>query len=73
MTLQLSVAQLNFTVGDMPGNAHKIIDAARAVFSGGRGGSAPTRSLKARRSALIRIRTGLPLRSSLRQGAQIRH
>ena len=29
MTLQLSVAQLNFTVGDMPGNARKIIDAAR--------------------------------------------
>ena len=29
MTLQLSVAQLNFTVGDMQGNARKIIDAAR--------------------------------------------
>ena len=35
MTLQLSVAQLNFTVGDMQGNAHKIIDAARAAFDRG--------------------------------------
>jgi NAD+ synthase (glutamine-hydrolysing) len=32
MTLQLSVAQLNFTVGDMAGNARKIIDAARAAY-----------------------------------------
>ena len=32
MTLQLSVAQLNFTVGDMQGNAHKIIQAARDAY-----------------------------------------
>ena len=35
MTLQLSVAQLNFTVGDMPGNARKIIDAARTAYQRG--------------------------------------
>jgi NAD+ synthase (glutamine-hydrolysing) len=35
MTLQLSVAQLNFTVGDMTGNARKIIDAARAAYQRG--------------------------------------
>ena len=35
MTLQLSVAQLNFTVGDMLGNAHKIIDAARTAYDRG--------------------------------------
>ena len=35
MTLQLSVAQLNFTVGDMAGNARKIIEAARQAYSRG--------------------------------------
>jgi NAD+ synthase (glutamine-hydrolysing) len=35
MTLQLSVAQLNFTVGDMMGNARKIIDAARNSYQQG--------------------------------------
>jgi NAD+ synthase (glutamine-hydrolysing) len=35
MTLQLSVAQLNFTVGDMLGNARQIIDAARAAYERG--------------------------------------
>jgi NAD+ synthase (glutamine-hydrolysing) len=35
MTLQLSVAQLNFTVGDMQGNALKIIDAARTAYERG--------------------------------------
>jgi NAD+ synthase (glutamine-hydrolysing) len=35
MTLQLSVAQLNFTVGDMAGNAHKIIQAARDAHAQG--------------------------------------
>ena len=35
MTLQLSVAQLNFTVGDMQGNAHKIIQAARQAHARG--------------------------------------
>ncbi len=35
MTLQLSVAQLNFTVGDMAGNAHKIIQAARQAHARG--------------------------------------
>jgi NAD+ synthase (glutamine-hydrolysing) len=35
MTLQLSVAQLNFTVGDMAGNAHKIIHAARQAHARG--------------------------------------
>jgi NAD+ synthase (glutamine-hydrolysing) len=28
------VAQLNFVVGDMPGNARKIIEAARAAYAG---------------------------------------
>ena len=32
MTLNLCVAQLNFVVGDMPGNARKIIDAAHAAY-----------------------------------------
>ena len=37
MTLQIRVAQLNFVVGDMPGNARKIIDAAiRAHADGAR-------------------------------------
>jgi len=35
MTLELSVAQLNFTVGDMAGNARKIIDAARTAHARG--------------------------------------
>jgi NAD+ synthase (glutamine-hydrolysing) len=35
MTLQICVAQLNFVVGDMPGNARKIIDAATAAYAQG--------------------------------------
>ena len=35
MTLQICVAQLNFVVGDMPGNARKIIDAARQAYDRG--------------------------------------
>ena len=35
MTLELSVAQLNFTVGDMAGNAQKIVDAARRAYAKG--------------------------------------
>ncbi len=35
MTLKLCVAQLNFVVGDMPGNARKIIDAAHAAYADG--------------------------------------
>jgi NAD+ synthase (glutamine-hydrolysing) len=35
MTLQICVAQLNFVVGDMPGNARKIIDAATSAYAGG--------------------------------------
>ncbi len=35
MTLEISVAQLNFTVGDMAGNARKIIDAARTAYARG--------------------------------------
>ena len=35
MTLQICVAQLNFVVGDMPGNARKMIDAARTAYSQG--------------------------------------
>jgi len=35
MTLQICVAQLNFVVGDMPGNARKIIDAASAAYAQG--------------------------------------
>ena len=35
MSLQISVAQLNFMVGDMPGNARKIIDAAHAAYAQG--------------------------------------
>jgi NAD+ synthase (glutamine-hydrolysing) len=35
MTLQICVAQLNFVVGDMPGNARKIIDAASAAHAQG--------------------------------------
>ncbi len=35
MSLSLCVAQLNFTVGDMAGNARKIIDAAHAAHAQG--------------------------------------
>jgi len=35
MTLELSVAQLNFTVGDMAGNAQKIMDAANRAYAQG--------------------------------------
>ena len=35
MTLKLCVAQLNFVVGDMPGNARKIVEAARAAYADG--------------------------------------
>jgi NAD+ synthase (glutamine-hydrolysing) len=35
MTLQICVAQLNFIVGDMPGNAQKIVDAARQAYAQG--------------------------------------
>lgn len=35
MSLQISVAQLNFMVGDMPGNAQKIIDAAHTAYAQG--------------------------------------
>ena len=35
MTLQLCIAQLNFIVGDMAGNARKIIDAARTAYDQG--------------------------------------
>ncbi|WP_427912434.1 NAD+ synthase [Ramlibacter sp. MMS24-I3-19] len=35
MALQICTAQLNFVVGDMPGNAQKIIDAARRAYDQG--------------------------------------
>lgn len=35
MALKLSIAQLNFVVGDMPGNARKIIAAARTAYAQG--------------------------------------
>jgi NAD+ synthase (glutamine-hydrolysing) len=35
MTLQICVAQLNFVVGDMPGNARKIIDTACEAYARG--------------------------------------
>jgi NAD+ synthase (glutamine-hydrolysing) len=35
MALKLSIAQLNFLVGDMPGNAQKIIAAARTAYAQG--------------------------------------
>ncbi|MBT9549634.1 MAG: NAD+ synthase [Hydrogenophaga sp.] len=35
MTLKICVAQLNFVVGDMPGNARKIIDAAHEAHARG--------------------------------------
>ena len=35
MALKICVAQLNFLVGDMPGNAQKIIAAARTAYEQG--------------------------------------
>ena len=35
MTLKLCIAQLNYVVGDMAGNAQKIIEAARAAYQRG--------------------------------------
>ena len=35
MTLSICTAQLNFVVGDMPGNAQKIIDSARQAHAAG--------------------------------------
>ncbi|TFY99297.1 NAD+ synthase [Ramlibacter henchirensis] len=35
MALQICIAQLNYVVGDMPGNAQKIIDAARTAYGQG--------------------------------------
>ncbi len=35
MPLKICVAQLNYCVGDMPGNAQKIIDAARTAYADG--------------------------------------
>ncbi len=35
MTLKICVAQLNYCVGDMPGNAQKIVDAARSAYADG--------------------------------------
>jgi NAD+ synthase (glutamine-hydrolysing) len=35
MNLKICVAQLNFIVGDLPGNAQKIIDAARTAYTDG--------------------------------------
>ena len=35
MTLKLCVAQLNFVVGDLAGNAQKIIQAARSAYADG--------------------------------------
>jgi len=35
MTLKICVAQLNFVVGDLAGNAQKIIDAARTAYADG--------------------------------------
>lgn len=35
MTLSICTAQLNFVVGDMPGNAQKIVSAARAAYAQG--------------------------------------
>ena len=35
MTLKICVAQLNFVVGDLPGNSQKIIDAARSAYADG--------------------------------------
>ena len=35
MSLKICVAQLNYCVGDMPGNAQKIIDASRTAYAQG--------------------------------------
>jgi NAD+ synthase (glutamine-hydrolysing) len=35
MALKICIAQLNFVVGDMAGNAHKIVTAARTVYAQG--------------------------------------
>ncbi len=35
MALKICIAQLNYVVGDMPGNAQKIIDAARTAYEQG--------------------------------------
>ena len=35
MSLKIAVAQLNFIVGDMPGNAQKIIEAAKTAYEQG--------------------------------------
>jgi NAD+ synthase (glutamine-hydrolysing) len=35
MTLKICVAQLNFVVGDMTGNARRIVEAARSAHAGG--------------------------------------
>ncbi|MDM0073356.1 NAD+ synthase [Variovorax sp. J2P1-59] len=35
MTLKLAIAQLNFVVGDLTGNARKIVDAARSAYAQG--------------------------------------
>ena len=35
MSLKVAIAQLNYCVGDMPGNAEKIIAAARAAYANG--------------------------------------
>jgi NAD+ synthase (glutamine-hydrolysing) len=35
MTLKICIAQLNYCVGDMPGNAQKIIGAARSAYADG--------------------------------------
>jgi NAD+ synthase (glutamine-hydrolysing) len=35
MTLKLAIAQLNFVVGDLAGNARKIVDAARDAYAQG--------------------------------------
>jgi len=35
MPLKICIAQLNYCVGDMPGNAQKIIDAARTAYQNG--------------------------------------
>ena len=35
MTLKLAIAQLNFVVGDLTGNAQKIVDAARSAYAQG--------------------------------------
>ena len=35
MTLKLAIAQLNFVVGDLAGNARKIVEAARHAYTQG--------------------------------------